>query len=427
MKDVKLSIIVPVYNTEAYLPRCIESLLHLRVINLEIILIDDGATDSSGEICDRYALEHDFIKVVHKKNGGAMSARNLGIKYANGKFIAFVDSDDWVGEDIYTEFISAMDNDDELDVCIGGLKKVFTDGFESPVCKIYPAVVMDNMEAMEEMLQWKKFRWELCGNIYRDILFRDYNPPDTVSVGEDLVSNFYLLRNARKVLYQPIYQYFYFTNLESVTESNKYPIKNLMKSFYYVNGLGINNKQINILIGELYAKEIIKDIFFKIFLEEKFIEYIPLYRQELRRLMDIKEVYGFMCRHFEIEGFQKGLDDDKSFYEFWNTMAKGITGKLYANTIPYKKVYIYGTGVVSRFIVQILQKYKIRFDSFVISDGQKKKNEEVKYLSEIKDENIHTVFILALAAVFHDEIRNNLRKRGYTNLLAVDSISDMYR
>ena len=90
----KVSIIVPVYNVEKYLPKCIESILNQTYTNLEVILIDDGSTDSSGKICDEYARRDGRIKVIHKENGGNSSARNAGLDCCTGDFLAFVDSDD---------------------------------------------------------------------------------------------------------------------------------------------------------------------------------------------------------------------------------------------------------------------------------------------------------------------------------------------
>lgn len=96
-----ISVIVPIYNVEFLLPRCIESICKQTYKNLEIILVDDGSPDRSGQICDEYAKRDSRIKVVHKKNGGLSDARNAGIKVANGEFIAFVDSDDYIVNNAY--------------------------------------------------------------------------------------------------------------------------------------------------------------------------------------------------------------------------------------------------------------------------------------------------------------------------------------
>lgn len=92
----KISVIVPVYNTEKYLHRCVDSILAQTFTDFELLLIDDGSTDSSGAICDEYAQKDSRVRVFHKKNGGVSSARNLGLDNAKGEWISFVDSDDWI-------------------------------------------------------------------------------------------------------------------------------------------------------------------------------------------------------------------------------------------------------------------------------------------------------------------------------------------
>ena len=107
MNTPKVSIIVPVYNVELYLSRCIESILAQSFTNFELLLIDDGSPDNSGKICDDYAKKDSRIRVFHKKNGGVSSARNLGLDNAQGEWIAFVDSDDWVGDNLLDGFVSS--------------------------------------------------------------------------------------------------------------------------------------------------------------------------------------------------------------------------------------------------------------------------------------------------------------------------------
>lgn len=93
-----LSVIVPIYKAEVYLDRCINSIIHQTLSDLELILIDDGSPDNCGEICDNYSQNDNRIKVIHKSNGGISAARNAGLEIATGKYITFVDSDDYLGD-----------------------------------------------------------------------------------------------------------------------------------------------------------------------------------------------------------------------------------------------------------------------------------------------------------------------------------------
>ena len=95
----KISVIVPVYNVEQYLERCVDSIINQTYKNLEIILVNDGSTDNSGQLCDELAKKDDRIRVIHKKNGGLSDARNVGIDVAEAELIGFIDSDDYIDEE----------------------------------------------------------------------------------------------------------------------------------------------------------------------------------------------------------------------------------------------------------------------------------------------------------------------------------------
>ena len=103
-----ISVIVPVYNVEKYLPQCLNSIINQTYENLEIIFINDGSTDNSGNICDEYAKRNSRIKAIHKENGGASSARNIGLDICKGDNIGFVDSDDWIELDMYESLYKYM-------------------------------------------------------------------------------------------------------------------------------------------------------------------------------------------------------------------------------------------------------------------------------------------------------------------------------
>lgn len=134
-----ISIIMPVYNVEQYLNYCMESILAQDYKNLEIILIDDGSTDSSGDMCDEYAKNDSRIKVIHKKNGGLSSARNIGIEVMTGKYMTFVDPDDYIRIDYVSRMYKYI-LEDETDLVVCSYKKilgVIIRAFFSFVCGTY--------------------------------------------------------------------------------------------------------------------------------------------------------------------------------------------------------------------------------------------------------------------------------------------------
>jgi glycosyltransferase involved in cell wall biosynthesis len=143
MKEtVKLSFIVSVYNTEQYLEECVNSILNQNVKNSEIILVDDGSTDESPDLCDRYASQYESIRVIHKKNGGISSARNRGLAVAGGAYVCFVDSDDFFHAEFANEFLEICKKEN-LDI-IRGWYGIFEDGSKIWQAHPFPAISFAN-------------------------------------------------------------------------------------------------------------------------------------------------------------------------------------------------------------------------------------------------------------------------------------------
>lgn len=124
--DIQLSIVVPVYNVVKYIDKCLYSIISLYRDGMEVILVDDGSTDGSESKCDEYQLKHEWIKVIHQKNGGLSVARNTGIENARGKYIWFVDSDDYISETSINDIYIAMEKDNDL--IIGEYESFYPDG-----------------------------------------------------------------------------------------------------------------------------------------------------------------------------------------------------------------------------------------------------------------------------------------------------------
>lgn len=118
MEKIKpiLSVIVPVYNVEPYLSRCVDSILSQTFTNLELILVDDGSTDRSGAICDEGVIKDPRVKVFHELNAGVNTARNKGLNIAQGDYIAFVDGDDFIKPNTFSEAIELLEQNDEIDI-----------------------------------------------------------------------------------------------------------------------------------------------------------------------------------------------------------------------------------------------------------------------------------------------------------------------
>ena len=150
----ELSIVVPVYNVEKYLDECLESIIKNYDKNIEVILVDDGSSDNSGDICDKYDKEYEFITVIHKENGGLSSARNTGIDKANGKYIWFVDSDDYISDSSIPNILEAIKKD--TDLIIGNYLVFYPNGDR----EVYQDF---NNEPKKDMLPYEYFSY--LGNV----------------------------------------------------------------------------------------------------------------------------------------------------------------------------------------------------------------------------------------------------------------------
>ena len=161
-----ISVIVPVYNVAGYLPQCVDSILSQDYGDLEVILIDDGSTDGSGEICDRYAAQDSRVRVIHQKNGGAAAAKNAGLRLATGEYLAFADSDDYLEPGAYGFLMKAL-LETGADAAQGSFREVYRNRAEEQ------RISEETLEGYDYLLRFPKdFSCALLWNkLYRRALF----------------------------------------------------------------------------------------------------------------------------------------------------------------------------------------------------------------------------------------------------------------
>ena len=170
MRDL-ISVIVPVYNVERYLKRCIESIINQTYKDLEIILVDDGSTDSSGNICDKYKKIDKRINVIHKENGGLSDARNEGLKVVTGTYIAFVDSDDYVDEQFLEKlYLAVKENNSDISIC-KYKKTIKLDERNTEEIQTNKYSIYNTEEALKELLLFKKIENYVWNKLYKRELF----------------------------------------------------------------------------------------------------------------------------------------------------------------------------------------------------------------------------------------------------------------
>jgi len=216
LKDILVSVIIPVYNVDEYLRSCLESIVSQTHHNIEIILINDGSTDKSPSICNEFKIKDSRIKLINKENGGLSSARNAGLDVCNGDFITFVDSDDWVDKR-YVETLLIIAVTKKSDIAFGENELVF---FESQIHTniINPlTTIYSNLEALEALFSKNLVSHTVSwGKLYKKELFIDLRFP-TGRIHEDEFTTYILFFKSSRIAYINKRLYFYRQRLNSIT------------------------------------------------------------------------------------------------------------------------------------------------------------------------------------------------------------------
>lgn len=281
MKEKPLiSIIVPIYNVESYVEECIQSIIKQTYKNLDIILIDDGSKDSSGEICEKYKKIDSRICVVHQENQGLSSARNTGLKLANGEYIQFIDGDDFISVDMIENLYEIMEKEHaDIVTCSS-----YTYKNGEIVKKEYSKSIniYNKEEAIKEIILDKKIRFYAWDKLYKKTLWKDIKFPEGRRF-EDIAVTPIVIKNADKVVFYdcPLYYYRIRTGsimsqkskeqqleyIESVLETNNY-LRNNVKGIEDYVDYNIVHATINVfyVIGkynlvELEKEEIIQKMY----------------------------------------------------------------------------------------------------------------------------------------------------------------------
>lgn len=194
INECKISIIVPIYNIEEYLEKCISSIIKQTYTNLQIILVDDGSTDNSGKICDEYAMIDSRIQVIHKENQGLVVARKSGLRCADGRYIGFVDGDDYIDSCMYEQLVQFMEKNDvdfvhsgyyknDSKVVMGPDNECVIELENNNLQSVFDQKVFDttNLDFISPSIWSKLFKRELITEAYNKV-------PDNQSYGEDLIS-----------------------------------------------------------------------------------------------------------------------------------------------------------------------------------------------------------------------------------------------
>lgn len=225
-----ISVIIPVYKAEKYIERCIFSILRQTFQNIEVILVDDGSPDKSGEICDMWALKDKRIKVIHQKNAGAGAARNAGLRVAKGEYIGFVDSDDWIEPQMYEVMYNAIEKySADVGMCNISSRTEFS-MHESYDNRKFPF----ELKSQEEMLSiffrvhGEKAILSVCRRLIHKSVLKDFMFVEG-TISEDVSAAYYFITHSQRTVVTNFSFYNYYNNKKGVTKS---PVT--MKDFEYI-------------------------------------------------------------------------------------------------------------------------------------------------------------------------------------------------
>lgn len=216
-----ISVIIPAYNIENYIERCLESVCGQTYCNLEIIVIDDGSTDQTGMLIDRMAAKDKRIVPIHKKNAGVSAARNTGLDIVNGEYIGFVDGDDIIEPDMYEVLLkNALKYDADISHC--GYQMVFPNRVDY-YYNSQEIIIQDQYQGVYDLIKADKVEPGLCNKLYKKEIIADNRLNEKIKINEDLLFNYILFRNSAKSVFydMPLYHYMVRENSASTSKLNK--------------------------------------------------------------------------------------------------------------------------------------------------------------------------------------------------------------
>lgn len=282
-----ISVIIPVYNVEQYVESCLNSVINQSYFNLEIILVDDGSTDKSGEICDQYALKDSRIKVIHEENAGLGEARNRGLRIASGDYICFVDSDDWIEEDYCKELVKAAERTNS-DIAICGYNECFKDG-KTPKVKYDDCFTTTGKEILHYTMTANSKYWfniSVWNKLYkREIISGLWFKS---RVYEDIMYNAGSMYRANKIAYINQCLYNYRTNREGSIISKGFQRKTIeFEMKYKEERVDFFKRKNEIKLARDAEAVVIHDkLLYYAFMslsKDNFSEYIRKYKVDLRK------------------------------------------------------------------------------------------------------------------------------------------------
>lgn len=286
------SIIVPIYNVEEYLPQCIESVLNQSFLDFELLLIDDGSPDSSGKICDKYAEKDNRIRVIHKTNGGLSDARNVGIKNANGVFLWFLDSDDYMVDDSMGK-IAEVIYDTNPDMVTCAHNNDYNDGINhfEPLPYNTSNTAINRECFLEKLYKSNGNYWAAWSNIYKRSIISNNNLefPNGLIGAEDCDFFMEYLKNAEKFVFfnMPVVNYRASREGSITNDMSKKSIEGRLKVYIkHYHFFNMRKDELNNNMKILFANKFSNGVYHLAYLDnEKDIQYMNNYVKENKEIL----------------------------------------------------------------------------------------------------------------------------------------------
>lgn len=260
-KDIKISIIIPAYNLEQYIRKCLFSIINQTYENLEIIVIDDGSKDNTSQIIDELALQDSRIIPIHQDNKGVFIARLLGIEHSTGDWIGFVDGDDEIEANMYELLLTnAIDNNVDISHC--GYQMIYPDRIDY-FYNTKQRKYQNNHEGLKDLLLGVFIEPGLCNKLFKRELFAMILKNDIfqnkIAYNEDLLMNYYLFKNARASYFEDVCPYHYILRKNSATKSDitEAKLSDPLRVIKIIKKDYIIKDDINIIIIERYVRQLI--------------------------------------------------------------------------------------------------------------------------------------------------------------------------
>lgn len=283
--DEKISVIVPVYNVEQYLERCVDSIINQTYKNLEIILVNDGSTDNSGQICDELAKKDDRIRVIHKKNGGVSEARNVGVKEISGEYIIFIDSDDYIDKKMFSVLYSQIKLE-AADVSVCGVMNIYENNNIPQARNTNEYLILNNEGFLREYLKGERIPGGIWNKLIKSSIAKSIKFPVGL-IYEDAYYHYELIKLARRyvITTEPLYNYYHREG--SLTEG------------YYkkrdLSCIEIYNKFYDYVVNNYSSNR--EEAFFRLSYSYFVILDKILLQDDYKKIEEYKEIVGFLKKN----------------------------------------------------------------------------------------------------------------------------------